>query len=201
MKTFLLFLAASLSAAAVVNARVVYAEEFVPPARFLAEPAQKMFGEGEEFSVQILLDSNEPVTSWQAMFPYDSSILKVGKISGNKEFFPYWFEENDMGGVIQLMASAPVPGFQGRGLLATVSFEALKSGETDFSFNPSSLALSANDVNLLEKSAKEPNPAGHPDYFPNNPWNKVIIVVAGILLLLLGALAVFFVSRKRFRNS
>ncbi len=197
MKTFLCFLFPGLVVAVIANAGFVFAEESVPPARFVAEPSQKMFGEGEEFSVQILLDSTEPVTSWQTMFPYDASVLKVEKISGNKEIFPYWFEENDTGGIVSLIASAPVPGFQGRGLLATVSFKALQAGGSEFSFSDSSLALSANDVNLLEQSAVEPMVQNG----RKNSIDKTIILTAGILLLSLGALAVFLFSRKRSHNS
>lgn len=206
MQKFLFFSIQSLLLAAMASVGIVYAQESDRPARFVAEPAQKMFGEGEEFSVQILLDTKEPVTSWQTILPYDASVLKVKEIQKQEETFPYWFDSTGRDGIVKLMASAPSPGFQGKGLLATVSFEALQAGESSFSFNPSSLALSANDTNLLEQSAKKSSVVSNvtpPSFHGDGPstLGKLSFVIGGVLLLIIVAGVLFFLLRKKAPGS
>ncbi|MBI2577601.1 MAG: hypothetical protein HYV77_02020 [Candidatus Wildermuthbacteria bacterium] len=204
MKTFLFFSLSGLLFAAVAGVGLVYAEESMPPAQFVAEPSQKMFGEEEEFDVQIILDTKEPVTSWQTIFSYDTSALRVKEIQKQEETFPYWFDSTGKDGMVKLTASAPSPGFQGKGLLATVSFEALQAGEANFSFSPSSLALSANDTNLLVESALEPvaTPYAHtPPESPKAGIVNLIWLAGGGILLVLAAAVVLFLLRKKPRSN
>jgi len=123
---------------------------FLLGATFSLSPASGMYGVGEEFDIDLKVQAEESITSVKAYLNYDPSLLQVIGIQSNKDGFPYWWEEEGADGIIKLQASIPSPGFQGEETIANIKFEVTRAGSVQLAYDFSSLALNAQDENILD---------------------------------------------------
>ena len=123
---------------------------FLLGATFSLSPASGMYGVGEEFDIDLNVQTEDSITSVRAYLNYDPSLLQVVEIQSNKDAFPYWWEQESMDGIIKLQASVPTPGFQGEETIANIKFEVMGVGSAQLAYDFSSLALNAQDENILD---------------------------------------------------
>lgn len=123
-------------------------------AAFILSPDGGSYNLGDKFSVELKLNSSEPLTSVKSELSFDPSVVKVVDIDSDSGVFSYWWEKffDNEAGIIRLQASVPSPG-QTEGIIAKINFQAIKTGQSAVSFNPSSLALKPNDENIFNLTA------------------------------------------------
>ncbi|MFH1423816.1 MAG: cohesin domain-containing protein [Candidatus Nealsonbacteria bacterium] len=152
MKTFKQFFCASFVFVALFSAigQTSAQEEAV----FILSPDSGSYNLGDKFSVELKLDSSQPLTSLKSELSFDPSIVKVVDIDSESGVFTYWWEKffDNEKGAIRLQASVPSPG-QSVGPIATINFQAIKDGQSAVAFNSSSLALKPNDEDIFNLTA------------------------------------------------
>ena len=110
-------------------------------------------------SVSVTLNSPEPLTSLYASVLYDASRLTLVRIEENKTQFPYWWGNGfrpatPATGEARLQASASPPGVQGENIpIATLHFQGKGNGLAALLVSQESLALTANDTNMLDSAS------------------------------------------------
>lgn len=158
-------------------------------------PDSGNYNQGDKFSIELKLSSLELITSIKSYLKFDPETLKVESID-TTGVFPYWWENvfENQTGKIQLQASTPPPG-EKEGLIAKINFQAIKNGAADINFEPSSLALKANDEDILNLAASVGaeftiNPAS-----PGSTTGSknILLIIFGVLL----AVIIFIFARKK----
>ena len=164
-------------------------------ATFTLSPSSGTYNLGDKFSVELKLDSSQPLTSVKSELSFDPSIVKVADIDSDSGVFTYWWEKffDNEKGAIRLQASVPSPG-QTEGLIAKINFEAVKAGQSTVSFNPSSLALKPNDEDIFNLTASVgANFSVFAPILKQSSFGLWITLLAIALVLFV----VFFVFKKR----
>lgn len=113
-------------------------------------PSSGIYQKTDEFTVELKLNSQDPVTSVKAYLTYDPAVLSIVSFQVNEGAFPFWPEKESVPGLLKLQASIPIPGFQGDQTVATLRLKTeARSGDAAIFVDPSSLVLSSNDENTL----------------------------------------------------
>ena len=123
---------------------------FLLGATFSLSPTTGTYEVSEEFNIDLKVKAEDSVTSVRAYLTFDPSLLRVIEIQSNKDAFPYWWEQESLKGIVKLQASAPAPGFQGEETIANIKFEVIGAGSALLAYDSSSLALNAQDENILD---------------------------------------------------
>ena len=126
---------------------------FLLGATFSLSPTTGTYEVSEEFNIDLKVKAEDSVTSVRAYLTFDPSLLRVIEIQSNKDAFPYWWEEESVDGIIKLQASVPAPGFKGEETIASIRFKATGAGSAQLAYDLSSLALNAQDENILDISS------------------------------------------------
>ncbi|MBI2644289.1 MAG: hypothetical protein HYW95_02130 [Candidatus Wildermuthbacteria bacterium] len=183
---------------------------FAKEAQFIIDaPDQSSMTVGDEFEASIELKTEESILSVKAYIYFDPSLVEVESINRNKSNFPYWWEEasslEDGTGLIRLQASAPTPGVQGDAHIAKVNFKKIGTGAALFTVDPSSLALTPQDKNILavDDSPRKRNQS-LASFLPENfsaDFTKEKITIGILFLFALVAVLLFFVFRRKIQTS
>lgn len=123
---------------------------------------KKEFKLGEEVKIQVILDSVEyKVDGVDVVLNFDPQCLKFKEIDYSDSVFktsPPYSVEQEKGEIRFSVLSLPGESFEGKGKVATISFQPLKKGESEiyFDFQPNStldsnIALHGEGKDILEK--------------------------------------------------
>ena len=119
---------------------------------FEISPASGSYGVGGTFGVDLKISSSANITSVKTYLNFSPALLQGASINVANSVFPTQWEGtiNNSNGKIQIQASSPSPGFLGNGgLIARINFQTQSAGTAAISFDPSSLALTFADQNIL----------------------------------------------------
>lgn len=166
---------------------------FLLGATFSLSPTSGMYGVGEEFNIDLKVQAEDSITSVRAYLNYDPSLLRVVEIQSNKDVFPYWWEQESMEGIVKLQASVPTPGFQGEETIASIKFEATGAGSALFAYDSSSLALNAQDENILDI----PSSSQARFTLSGQTFSSSVIIMIGIGLFVFFGLIVYLMKKKK----
>jgi hypothetical protein len=109
----------------------------------------------DAFSVDVQLNTQQPVTSVKTYVTYDPTQLYITSFETQNSEFPYWWEqsfrpETSMGR-INIQVSSPTPGVSGIGAsIARINFRAIGMGAARLAYDSNSLALNSADQNILD---------------------------------------------------
>ncbi|GEM_PF-2125277 len=118
-------------------------------ATFSLIPATGTYRSGEEFALELRLNTEEPATSIKAYLFFDPKVLTVVRIENGKAL-SYWWESKAEDGMIKLSASAPAPGISGQIAVANIIFKGQQSGSSKIEYDPNSIVLDAADRDILD---------------------------------------------------
>ncbi|MCH7604543.1 hypothetical protein IID24_00905 [Patescibacteria group bacterium] len=176
-------------------------------ATFFLSPSAGKYDIGEEFDLQLNLNTEDPVTSIRVYLNYDPSLVAVTQIDTDVDAFPYWWEQEQEDGMLKLQASAPSPGVQGETKIADLRFKVLGAGAAVLAFDSSSLALTPQDENILNLDpsswarfsfgAQVLPDSGFETQFPSVGLILIIFGLAGGVLLAF----YFFQGRQKRKSS
>lgn len=171
---------------------------------FLLSPNSGSYEQGDNFSVEVRLNSPQPITSVKSELKFDQSIIKVESIDSAGSVFPHWWEKysNNETGKIRLQASVPSPG-EKEGLITKINFQAIKKGDANIGFESSSLVLKPNDEDIFNFTASV---GAHFSVISSSVGqlgsggNNILVIALGILLAL-AVLLFLFVFKKRLTKA
>lgn len=161
----ILFLLVAFAGAILFPGRPRYSHLFVAQvvpnaneAVLFLSPQGGTYVQGSTIPVALKLSVSSPITSLRAYITYNPSLASVLSIQKTGSAFLTWWEEtvDAQTGKIQLQASLPAPGFAGtNGLVATINLKVLQPGTLAIGYDQSSLALQADDTNILNLGRSE----------------------------------------------
>jgi hypothetical protein len=163
---------------------------------FLLSPNSGNYNQGDEFSINLKLNSSGPVTSIKSYLKFDPAAIKVENIDTTGAF-TYWWENifDNKTGKIQLQASAAAPGIK-EGLIAKINFQSIKNGTAEISFESTSLALKADDEDILNLAASV---GAEFTIDPASPISiagskNILLIIFGVLLVVI---IIVFIQKKK----
>lgn len=119
-------------------------------ALYFLSPSDGNFKVNNIFSVELRMGASENVTSIKAYVNFSSSLLSVTNIDIAGGAFQTYWEATSADSQVRIQASQPSPGVNGNdNLVATITFQAATVGTTNLAYDASSLALKADDTNIL----------------------------------------------------
>lgn len=105
----------------------------------LIRPDHGVTAVGDTFTIEIVVRSGQPVNVFQGEVIYDSDLLSIKSIDYNTSIADLWAEEpwysNGAGTLTFIGGTTVENGFLGEGVLITVVFEALTSGEASITMD------------------------------------------------------------------
>lgn len=117
-------------------------------ATFSLVPSTGTHRSGEEFALDLRLNTQDVITSVRAYLSFDPKVLNVVRIEkGNT--LSYWWESAAEDGVIKLSASVPAPGISGQIAIATIIFKGQQAGGSNIGYDPNSVVLNAADQDVV----------------------------------------------------
>jgi hypothetical protein len=161
-------------------------------ASIMIAPSSVEYEAGEEVTVVITVNFSEPATSLRIYVPYDADLLRVKEIQPDTVNFPHWWSQEENNSVVELAASVPAPGIQGELSVATIVFEAIGTGSSEFIASEDSLVLNTQNENMLlpEEEGQVISPPAAPPAVNDAPAGSqssglgiiiaVFIVIAGV---------------------
>lgn len=104
---------------------------------------------GQTVEVPLLVNVNLPINAAEFVFFFPKDLVTVKEIKKEGSFFELWIKDsptfsND-DGTISIAGGLPSPGFEGKGLVATIVFTPKKSGSGQITLDDSRTRLLAND--------------------------------------------------------
>ena len=173
-------------------------------------PSSMAYQAGEEITVVVMLHTVEAATSVRIHLSYDVNSLQIKEIKQNTDDFPFWWKQEGSSGLIELEASSPTPGFQGEATVATIIFEAVRSGSSEVvMLADTSLVLNVADQNILvaEEFIESPEgiQAGPPQSVglggeqqsASSGVNIGIIIAIAVTAVVIGGGVIFFLKQKK----
>ena len=141
-------------------------------------PGSGTYDVGESFTVDLLVDSDEPMNTAGATISFDPGKITVSNISDNNSLFSMWPEDPEFSndaGTISFGGGMPGDSFTGTGgEIISITFNAEGEGETSLDFTDGQIIAAGADItnNLqgasysFEDSAPEPEPEPDPEPTP-----------------------------------
>ncbi len=137
-------------------------------------PSSGTHREGENFTVNLEVDSTIPVNTAGATLEFDRNLLRVNNISRDNSIFTMWPEEptySNTTGTISFGGGSPGGEFQGTGgRIISINFRVVGKGTADVSFSSGQLLYAGEDrlsslsggTYTLEEAQPEPDPTPDP---------------------------------------
>ncbi len=140
-------------------------------------PSSGSYDVGRTFTVNLLVDSSEPMNTAGAALEYDPSKIRVSNVSKSDSLFSMWPEEPDYSnsaGTINFGGGMPGDQFEGNGgNIISITFRAESEGEASVSFSNGQVIFAGNDITDDLQGAtysftdSTPDPEPEPDPEPD----------------------------------